>query len=179
MASCIPPSSVPRVYPSKPTRASSNISILFVLGQLVVGEKKEKKMLVDASSPGVAHFFVSVDAYSARRVHGHSFQYFGHCFSVSGTDLYSSFFRFASNTNKQVLIGKLVHGWDEEMDEKNKKFAFKIYLYLGALFITSLVVSNLIFQKFFFACIDIKALHSYSGSVAAQGQLPGDDNPWQ
>ncbi|WP_343487554.1 queuosine precursor transporter [Allomuricauda sp. d1] len=36
------------------------------------------------------------------------------------------------------------------MTQKDKKFAFKIYLYLGALFITSLVVSNLIFQKFFF-----------------------------
>lgn len=34
--------------------------------------------------------------------------------------------------------------------EKDKKLAFKIYLYLGALFITSLVVSNLIFQKFFY-----------------------------
>lgn len=33
---------------------------------------------------------------------------------------------------------------------KDKLFAQKIYLYLGALFITSLVVSNLIFQKFFF-----------------------------
>lgn len=32
----------------------------------------------------------------------------------------------------------------------DKKLAFKIYLYLGALFITSLVVSNLIFQKFFY-----------------------------
>lgn len=32
----------------------------------------------------------------------------------------------------------------------DKKLAFRIYLYLGALFITSLVVSNLIFQKFFF-----------------------------
>ena len=31
----------------------------------------------------------------------------------------------------------------------DKKLAYKIYLYLGALFITSLVVSNLIFQKFF------------------------------
>ena len=31
-----------------------------------------------------------------------------------------------------------------------KKEAFRIYLYLGALFITSLVVSNLIFQKFFY-----------------------------
>lgn len=31
----------------------------------------------------------------------------------------------------------------------DKKLAFRIYQYLGALFITSLVVSNLIFQKFF------------------------------
>ncbi|MEM7483813.1 MAG: queuosine precursor transporter [Bacteroidota bacterium] len=36
------------------------------------------------------------------------------------------------------------------MTQKDKKVAFTIYLYLGALFITSLVVSNLIFQKFFF-----------------------------
>jgi len=36
------------------------------------------------------------------------------------------------------------------MNENDKKAAFTIYLYLGALFITSLVVSNLIFQKFFF-----------------------------
>ena len=36
------------------------------------------------------------------------------------------------------------------MTEKDKKVAYKIYLYLGALFITSLVVSNLIFQKFFY-----------------------------
>ncbi|MCK0161719.1 queuosine precursor transporter [Allomuricauda sp. F6463D] len=35
------------------------------------------------------------------------------------------------------------------MAQKDKKLAFSIYLYLGALFITSLVVSNLIFQKFF------------------------------
>ena len=32
----------------------------------------------------------------------------------------------------------------------DKRLAFKIYLYLGAMFITSLVVSNLIFQKFFY-----------------------------
>ena len=32
----------------------------------------------------------------------------------------------------------------------DKKLAFRIYQYLGALFITSLVVSNLIFQKFFY-----------------------------
>ncbi|WP_298502114.1 queuosine precursor transporter [uncultured Maribacter sp.] len=36
------------------------------------------------------------------------------------------------------------------MNALDKKVAFKIYLYLGALFITSLVVSNLIFQKFFY-----------------------------
>ncbi|MEN1785421.1 MAG: queuosine precursor transporter [Bacteroidota bacterium] len=36
------------------------------------------------------------------------------------------------------------------MTENDKKAAFRIYLYLGALFITSLVVSNLIFQKFFY-----------------------------
>ena len=35
------------------------------------------------------------------------------------------------------------------LKEGDKRLAFKIYLYLGALFITSLVVSNLIFQKFF------------------------------
>lgn len=35
------------------------------------------------------------------------------------------------------------------MTLKDKRAAFTIYLYLGALFITSLVVSNLIFQKFF------------------------------
>ncbi|PIF00809.1 MAG: hypothetical protein CR994_03925 [Maribacter sp.] len=36
------------------------------------------------------------------------------------------------------------------MDPKDKRLAFNIYLYLGAIFITSLVVSNLIFQKFFY-----------------------------
>ena len=36
------------------------------------------------------------------------------------------------------------------MTDKDSKVAYKIYLYLGALFITSLVVSNLIFQKFFY-----------------------------
>ncbi|TAI46992.1 queuosine precursor transporter [Flagellimonas allohymeniacidonis] len=36
------------------------------------------------------------------------------------------------------------------MTQKDKRLAFSIYLYLGALFITSLVVSNLIFQKFFY-----------------------------
>jgi len=36
------------------------------------------------------------------------------------------------------------------MTTKDKQLARRIYLYLGALFITSLVVSNLIFQKFFY-----------------------------
>ena len=36
------------------------------------------------------------------------------------------------------------------MNQNDKKLAYKIYLYLGAMFITSLVVSNLIFQKFFY-----------------------------
>ena len=36
------------------------------------------------------------------------------------------------------------------MKPADKKLAYKIYLYLGDLFITSLVVSNLIFQKFFY-----------------------------
>ncbi|MGB6269133.1 MAG: VUT family protein, partial [Olleya sp.] len=36
------------------------------------------------------------------------------------------------------------------MTLKDKLLAQKIYLLLGALFITALVVSNLIFQKFFY-----------------------------
>ncbi len=36
------------------------------------------------------------------------------------------------------------------MIQKDKAFAYQIFLYLAALFITSLVVSNLIFQKFFY-----------------------------
>ena len=36
------------------------------------------------------------------------------------------------------------------MTVKNRKLAYQVYLYLAALFITSLVVSNLIFQKFFY-----------------------------
>ena len=36
------------------------------------------------------------------------------------------------------------------MSEAKKNLEKKIYLYLAALFITSLVVSNLIFQKFFY-----------------------------
>ncbi len=36
------------------------------------------------------------------------------------------------------------------MTQADRKKAFSLYLYMGALFITSLVVSNLIFQKFFY-----------------------------
>ena len=36
------------------------------------------------------------------------------------------------------------------MEKSNKLLAYKIYMVLAALFITSLVVSNLIFQKFFY-----------------------------
>lgn len=36
------------------------------------------------------------------------------------------------------------------MSPTDQRAAYRIYLYLGALFITSLVVSNLIFQKFFY-----------------------------
>jgi uncharacterized integral membrane protein (TIGR00697 family) len=36
------------------------------------------------------------------------------------------------------------------MEIKDKKAAYRLYLYMGAIFITSLVVSNLIFQKFFY-----------------------------
>ena len=45
------------------------------------------------------------------------------------------------------------------MDKNKEKLARKIYLYLAGLFITSLVVSNLIFQKFFYWYpIDIEIL---------------------
>ena len=36
------------------------------------------------------------------------------------------------------------------MTKKDRKLAYEIYFYLGAIFISSLVVSNLIFQKFFY-----------------------------
>ena len=36
------------------------------------------------------------------------------------------------------------------MDAKKRKQAYRIYLILGSLFISSLVASNLIFQKFFY-----------------------------
>ena len=36
------------------------------------------------------------------------------------------------------------------MNQKDKVIAYQTFLYLAALFITSLVVSNLIFQKFFY-----------------------------
>jgi len=36
------------------------------------------------------------------------------------------------------------------LETKDKLLAYKIYFILGAIFIASLVVSNLIFQKFFY-----------------------------
>jgi len=45
------------------------------------------------------------------------------------------------------------------MDKKKERLARKIYLYLAGIFITALVVSNLIFQKFFYWYpLDIKIL---------------------
>ena len=58
------------------------------------------------------------------------------------------------------------------MNAKDKALAQKIYLYLAALFITSLVVSNLIFQKFFYwypADISIFGIRLFELSV---GILP-------
>ena len=58
------------------------------------------------------------------------------------------------------------------MNAKDKALAQKIYLYLAALFITSLVVSNLIFQKFFYwypANISIFGIRLFELSV---GILP-------
>ncbi len=37
-----------------------------------------------------------------------------------------------------------------QLNKRESRHAYRVYLYLGALFITSLVVSNLIFQKFFY-----------------------------
>lgn len=50
---------------------------------------------------------------------------------------------------------------------KDKRIAYKIYLILGALFISSLVVSNLIFQKFFYW--DFFGIYTFEISV---GILP-------
>lgn len=50
---------------------------------------------------------------------------------------------------------------------KDRKFALKIYIVLAALFITSLVVSNLIFQKFFYW--DFFGIYTFKISV---GILP-------
>ncbi|WP_103867158.1 queuosine precursor transporter [Aquimarina sp. I32.4] len=50
---------------------------------------------------------------------------------------------------------------------KDKKVAYQIYLILGALFISSLVVSNLIFQKFFYW--DFLGMYTFEISV---GILP-------
>ena len=47
------------------------------------------------------------------------------------------------------------------MNKKKEQLARKIYLYLGGLFITSLVVSNLIFQKFFYWYpLDLEIFHN-------------------
>ncbi|TSE08214.1 queuosine precursor transporter [Aquimarina algiphila] len=53
------------------------------------------------------------------------------------------------------------------MDLKDKRIAYRIYLILGALFISSLVVSNLIFQKFFYW--DFFGMYTFEISV---GILP-------
>nr|WP_109853535.1 queuosine precursor transporter [Aquimarina sp. AU58] len=53
------------------------------------------------------------------------------------------------------------------MNLKNKRVAYRIYLILGALFISSLVVSNLIFQKFFYW--DFFGIYTFEISV---GILP-------
>ena len=56
------------------------------------------------------------------------------------------------NALKEILIDYLYLNYllTILMQLKNKLLAQRIYLLLGALFITSLVVSNLIFQKFFY-----------------------------
>ncbi|NGZ89923.1 queuosine precursor transporter [Psychroflexus maritimus] len=53
------------------------------------------------------------------------------------------------------------------MEQKDKVLAFRIYLVLAALFIASLVASNLIFQKFFY--FDFFGWHTFEISV---GILP-------
>ena len=55
----------------------------------------------------------------------------------------------------------------KSLSAKNKQFAFSIYLILAAIFISSLVVSNLIFQKFF--SWDFFGIHTFEISV---GILP-------
>ena len=58
------------------------------------------------------------------------------------------------------------------MSLKDKLLAQRIYLLLGALFITSLVVSNLIFQKFFYWCpVDIEIFGSKLFEISV-GILP-------
>jgi len=58
------------------------------------------------------------------------------------------------------------------MQLKDKLLAQRIYLFLGALFITSLVVSNLIFQKFFYWYpIDIEIFDSKLFEISV-GILP-------
>jgi len=53
------------------------------------------------------------------------------------------------------------------MSKKNKDLAFNIYLILASVFIASLVVSNLIFQKFF--TFDFFGIYTFEISV---GILP-------
>jgi uncharacterized integral membrane protein (TIGR00697 family) len=55
----------------------------------------------------------------------------------------------------------------KSLSEKNKNLAFSIFLILAAIFIASLVVSNLIFQKFF--SWDFFGIHTFEISV---GILP-------
>ena len=47
-------------------------------------------------------------------------------------------------------MSSIIQFLELKMSESKTNLAHKIYLYLAALFITSLVVSNLIFQKFFY-----------------------------
>ena len=48
------------------------------------------------------------------------------------------------------MLIKVFYNIFNKVNQSDKIFASRIYLYLAALFITSLVVSNLIFQKFFY-----------------------------
>ncbi|WP_062056425.1 queuosine precursor transporter [Aquimarina longa] len=56
---------------------------------------------------------------------------------------------------------------ETSLELKDKRIAYRIYLILGALFISSLVVSNLIFQKFFYW--DFFGIYTFEISV---GILP-------
>lgn len=58
------------------------------------------------------------------------------------------------------------------MNSKDEKLARQIYLYLATLFITSLVVSNLIFQKFFYWYLFEKPIFGVSLFELSVGILP-------